>query len=1187
MSEPEQLEQAEQIEYNEAAAPGPARQRPWTFDAEGRAFRLASEAYRIKLGYLSDPLLAVHSSLIEALPHQITAVYDEMLTRQPLRFLLADDPGAGKTIMAGLLIRELIARGDARRCLICAPGNLTEQWQDELKSKFQLDFPILSRAMIEAARANPFAENDRLIMRLDHVSRNEAIKSDLAQSDWDLVVCDEAHKMSATYYGNELRKTKRYQLGELLSQLTRHLLLMTATPHNGKDDDFDQFMKLLDADRFEGPNLEGARRSDVADLMRRMVKERLLTFDGRPLFPERRATTVNYDLSAEEMALYENVTEYVREEFNRIDDMEQGGKKNAIGFALTILQRRLASSPAAIYRSLRRRREKLETRLQEEQAHPSSPARAPELRSDANLINLFNLNAELNAALNAELNAELNEYLNEDLDEKLVEAPAREIAAIETELIDHATAAQTLSQLAAEIDSLRALERQAQRVLSLGQDSKWLQLLGLLQDSPAMQKADSAARKLVIFTEHRDTLDYLRDKLNTAIGRSGAVVSIHGGISRAQRRQVEADFRQDPDVWILVATDAAGEGINLQSAHLMVNYDLPWNPNRLEQRFGRIHRIGQKEVCHLWNLVAGQTREGAVYQRLLEKLARERDTLNGQVFDVLGELFRQKPLRQLMIEAVRFGDSQATRDKVATAIDQSTDLRRVREILRDDLLVSGLMDSGKVAGIRADMERAHARRLQPYFIKAFFTEAFQALGGALHEREKGRYAINNVPVSLRQHAQQQRLGAIGRKYPRVCFHKALIYQDKKPKADFICPGNALLDATISLTLQRQRDTLARGATLVDPKDPGAQPRVLFYLETGLESGLETGLESEPDSVDESTNESSNQSASATAAPATATSSAIIARELRFLEIDSAGKIHEAGRAPYLDYRPIAAHEKARIAPALAQDWLHGPSLQKRARDYARQQLSPRLLQRVRAQRNKRLDKVEAAVQARLTRAISYWDSRAIQLRAQEEARKAPQRQNKRRMTSRQARRRADELAKRLRQRLAQIKQERRIRARPPLLKGAALIIPIGMLNGMLPGDAPAARTAHDSRKSEKLAMDAVLATERALGNRPIDVSSRRGLGYDIESRAAADGALRFIEVKGRRKGARDITMTKNELFSAFNSREQFILALVEIEDEQAGAIRYVKGFAFQEPADYEVAVKVDIKPLLAASAPPS
>ena len=598
------------------ARPKSAAESRWRFDADGRLLKLVSEAYRIQLGYLFDPRLAVHTSNIEPLPHQITAVYEEMLTRQPLRYLLADDPGAGKTIMAGLLIRELIARGDVRRCLICAPGNLTEQWQDELRHKLHLDFRLLTRDMIEAADSdNPFAENDRLIARLDQLSRNDDIQLRLAQTDWDLIVCDEAHKMSATYFGKNLELTRRYKLGKLLGKISRHLLLMTATPHNGKDDDFDLFMRLLDPDRFAGRAPEGAHRRDAADLMRRMTKERLLTFDGEPLFPERRATSVNYDLSPEELELYDSVSSYVRSEFNRIERMAHGGRKSAIGFALTILQRRLASSPAAIYRSLRRRREKLEARLKAVEAG-SPPHDSP------------------SAALPFDIS------FDDDLDD----APQSELETIETELADHASAAKTAAQLGDEIVILRDLERQARRVLQSGKDSKWRQLLSLLQDTPEMRHADGAPRKLVIFTEHRDTLDYLTERLATAIGRPEAVVTIHGGTSRERRRRIEADFRHDSDRQILVATDAAGEGINLQSAHLMVNYDLPWNPNRLEQRFGRIHRIGQKEVCHLWNLVAGQTREGAVYHRLLQKLERERQTLNGQVFDVLGELFRGEPL---------------------------------------------------------------------------------------------------------------------------------------------------------------------------------------------------------------------------------------------------------------------------------------------------------------------------------------------------------------------------------------------------------------------------------------------------------------------------------------------------------------------------------------------------------------
>src|SRR5690625_4553203 len=292
--------------------------RPWSFDGNGHDFRLVSEANRIRLAHLFDPVLAVHTSLVDPLPHQITAVYEEMLPRQPLRFLLADDPGAGKTIMAGLLMKELIVRGDLKRCLVVCPGSLAEQWQDELYRRFHLPFEILTNDKMESARTgNWFLENNFVIARLDHLSRNEALQDKLRSPDarWDLVVVDEAHKLSASFFGGEVRYTKRYRLGQLLSSLTRHFLLMTATPHNGKEEDFQLFMALLDGDRFEGRFRDGAHVVDVSDLMRRMVKEKLLTFDGKPLFPERIAHTVPYKLSDAEARLYKEVTDYVREEF--------------------------------------------------------------------------------------------------------------------------------------------------------------------------------------------------------------------------------------------------------------------------------------------------------------------------------------------------------------------------------------------------------------------------------------------------------------------------------------------------------------------------------------------------------------------------------------------------------------------------------------------------------------------------------------------------------------------------------------------------------------------------------------------------------------------------------------------------------------------------------------------------------
>ncbi|MDP2643503.1 MAG: helicase-related protein [Desulfobacterales bacterium] len=594
--------------------------RPWSFDGDGALFRLVSEALRVRLAHLFDPVLAVHTSLVDPLPHQITAVYEAMLPRQPLRFLLADDPGAGKTIMAGLLIKELIARGDLQRCLIVCPGSLAEQWQDELYHRFHLPFEILTNDKLEASRSgNWFLETNLVIARLDKLSRNEAVQQKLKAPDcrWDIVVCDEAHKMSATIFGAETKYTKRYRLGQLLSTLMRHFLLLTATPHNGKEADFQLFMALLDGDRFEGRFRDGVHLTDVSDLMRRMVKESLLKFDGTPLFPERIAYTVPYRLSEVEARLYKVVTNYVREEFNRAEALENEKRAGNVGFALTVLRRRLASSPEAIYQSLRRRRERLESRLRELELLQ----RGSQAASD--LLPAFQ---ELDV---------------EDM-EDLEDAPDEEVQATEDEILDRATAARSIVELKAEIETLKGLESLALEVRRSGADTKWQELASLLNelfttaaiagrvaepDAPYGNREiprprASIHQKLVLFTEHRDTLSYLESRITTLLGRKEAVVMIHGSMGREDRRKAQESFRHDPTVQILLATDAAGEGINLQRAHLMVNYDLPWNPNRLEQRFGRIHRIGQTEVCHLWNLVAEETREGDVYRRLLEQKAQ-------------------------------------------------------------------------------------------------------------------------------------------------------------------------------------------------------------------------------------------------------------------------------------------------------------------------------------------------------------------------------------------------------------------------------------------------------------------------------------------------------------------------------------------------------------------------------------
>ena len=1096
--------------------------RALSFDADGGLLRLASEAYRIRLAHLFDPYLAVSASQIEALPHQITAVYGEMLPRQPLRFLLADDPGAGKTIMAGLLIKELLIRGDLDRCLIVAPGSLVEQWQDELSEKFGLRFDALTRDQIEASvTGNPFAECRRLIVRLDMAARSDELKAKLvAAPEWDLVICDEAHRMSASYFGGEVKETQRHKLGKLLGTRTRNLLLMSATPHNGKEADFQLFMGLLDADRFEGRFREGVHKADVSDMMRRLTKEELYRFDGTPLFPERRAYTASYELSPLEADLYQAVTTYVREEMNRADRNADGARRNNVGFALQILQRRLASSPAAIHRSLERRRKRLEDRLREERIGRDTAA------------------AKLTPG------PALPAFDPDELDE----APGAEAEALEEKIVDSATAAQTLMELDAEITILKDLEARALWLKLSGQDAKWRELESILDEPIMLDAASGLRRKILIFTEPKDTLDYLADKIRGRVGDAQSVVVIHGGIAREARRAAIAAFNSDPLVRVMIANDAAGEGVNLQrGAHLMVNYDLPWNPNRLEQRFGRIHRIGQTEICHLWNLCATNTREGEVYRRLLDKLEEARKALGGKVYDVLGELFEGQALRDLLVDAIRYGEQPDKRAELFRKVDGAVDVAAIERLVAERKLTSEGMDPNAVAAIREEMERAQARRLQPHFIGAFLREAFSTLGGRILERERGRFEITRVPSILKE---RDRL--IGRgdpvldRYARVTFDKALI--PGQPQAELLAPGHPLLDATVDVVLERFQPLLGQGAVLVDDADLGTAPRLLLYLEHAIRDGR-TAKPGEP---------------------------RVVSQRLQFIHLGEDGSAADGGSAPYLDYRPITEDERALIDDAVAAPWL-GAGVEQRALGFAIANLVPAHLDEVKRRRFAEIDKVEREVRARLTREINYWDARAARLREEERAGK------EQRINATNAEATAQRLVERLHTRQAELDRERQISALPPVLRGAALVIPRGLLDARAAPQASPKATGFSEEPAaraevERSAMEAVMATERERGFDPRDVSAEKK-GWDIESRTPS-GHLRFVEVKGRHAEARDVILTKNEILASLNAPEAFFLAIVRVEAGFAHAPVYVQRFFQRELGFAETAVVFNLDDLL-------
>ncbi|WP_341903620.1 helicase-related protein [Sandarakinorhabdus limnophila] len=1098
------------------------RGHAWSFGADGALLRLVTEANRIKLAHFFDPYLAIHTSLVEPLPHQISAVYGEMLTRQPLRFLLADDPGAGKTIMAGLLIKELIARSDLERCLIVAPGSLVEQWQDELGQKFGLEFDILTRDMIETSRSgNAFNDHPRLIARLDVLSRNEDLQQKLSSStEWDLVICDEAHRMSASYFGGDVKYTKRYQLGQLLGQASRHLLLMSATPHNGKEEDFQLFMALLDGDRFEGRFRDGVHYADTADMMRRLTKEELLRFDGRPLFPERRAYTVKYELSPMEAELYSAVTEYVRTEMNRVQRFAEGDgkKRNNVGFALQILQRRLASSPAAIYQSLKRRRERLENQLAEARLARRGG------RTDFSVVNVREDDLR-----------DIEEYGQEEVDE------------IEDLISTGATTAETIEQLEIEVQTLKGLESMALNVLGSGQDTKWTQLNRILDDD-LMVDADGNRRKLIIFTEPKDTLHYLVDKVRARLGKPDAVDVIHGGVTREERRKIVERFMQDRDMLVLIANDAAGEGVNLQRGHLMVNYDLPWNPNKIEQRFGRIHRIGQTEVCHLWNLVAADTREGEVYGRLLEKLEAARVALGGRVYDVLGELFEGTALKDLLFEAIQYGEQEDVKARLFQVVDGAVDQAHLLRLLERRALTNDTMPQTKVHELRLEMERAEAQRLQPHHVQSFFVEAFQHLGGQIKRREEGRWEILHVPVVLRERDRQIGSGApIQKKYERICFEKSRINQ--QPVAAFLYPGHPLMEAVISVIREQYDHLMKRGAVLVDDTDPGEGIEALFLLEHSVQDSRLTS----------------------TGKPH------IISEKLQFAAIDRDGNATDAGIAPHLNLRPATPAEIALVDDLLHEDWLRN-DLEKTAVRFATVELAQSHVAEVKARRVPEIDKVEQEVRARLKKEVNYWDARAFELKEEERAGK------KTRLNWQNAQRRAEDLAERLKRRMAILEQERFISSQPPRVRGGMIVIPRGLLQARQPeGDAAGGGFSEDPvarRLIEIAAMTAVIEAELALGNSPKDVSAQK-VGYDIASYDPKTDHLRFIEVKGRIDGADSVMITRQEVITSLHEPDKFILAIVQVEAGFAREPRYVRGaLDTREPPFEQNAIQFNIKRLL-------
>ncbi|WP_420619555.1 helicase-related protein [Candidatus Poriferisocius sp.] len=1113
-------------------------QQRWSFDADGAAFRLASEARRMKSAHLADPYAAVDTSNIEPYPHQIDAVYNRFLEQRPLKFLLADDPGAGKTIMSGLLIRELMLRGDVARCLIVAPGSLVEQWQDEMWDKFGLSFELMSRSAVEASRTgNPFLEKNLLVARVDQLSRAEDLIEKLKLADWDLVIVDEAHKMSAHLYGDELRKTKRFELGEVLRDQTRHFLLLSATPHNGKNEDFLAFMTLIDPERFAG-RLRDDQMPETDDVMRRLVKENLCTFEGRRLFPERTAESVNFELSEPEAELYEAVTDYVRNGMDRANRMqEEGDRRRGIifGFALAALQRRLASSPAAIYHSLRRRRDRLtnqaaELRRLSAGGKPVSVADLPRGVRFADLVDF-----------------DFDNFDDVELEE------------LEDHVIDATTASSTAEELEAEVVELEELVKLAEAVRSSGEDTKWIQLRGLLRSDQFRAgngegsdegSAPSGPRKLIVFSEHKDTLDYVADRIAAELGNPEAVAVIHGGIKRHDRRAIQDRFRVDPAVRVLVATDAAGEGVNLQVANMMVNYDLPWNPNRIEQRFGRIHRIGQQRPCRMWNLIAHETREGVVFTRLFEKIEQQRGVYGDQVYDVLGDSHINTSLQELLLKAITADDDPAHLEYMNEVIESDYGHHLV-DVLKQRALVGDLADPAANDKIREDMERARARKLQPWFVHAFFSEALRRYGGRIVGREQGRFEITRIPAAIRSLADAA-LGPVHDRYERVTFDKACIQIDGGDRAELISPGTPLLTAVINKVLADHERTLSRGATLVDPEDRSTNPRLLVYLDHSVTDGREVHGHRQ-----------------------------VVSRRFQYVEIDHQGNAKSAGNEPYIGYAPLGEEDRALLDGHLDLDWADHTA-EETAKSWAIEHLSQPHFEEINRVTEARVDKVRAAVRERLEAEVRYWDLRAEELKAQELAGQKP------RLNSGRARARAEDLAARLVRRRLDLDQESDLHNSPPTVVGAAIIVPQGLIDH-LRGMPPDPKDTADKMETDRRAVAAVLEAERTLGRIP-EAQSHSNPGYDVLSVDPDTGTHYFIEVKGHLPRTTEIHISAQQISKAKSLPDRWRLAIVSVPDdptELPTAHYLIDPFTDYTPHFAQTGLALNVADLLAVSGSPS
>jgi superfamily II DNA or RNA helicase len=1002
----------------------------------GECFFLVIEGRRIRLAHQFDPLYAVNVSQIDPLPHQIDAVYFQILKQPRIRFLLADDPGAGKTIMAGLLLKELKQRGLVNRVLIVIPGHLKDQWVREMKEKFGEIFKVIDRAVMEASWGrNVWLEENQAITSMDFAKQEDVMLS-LAEATWDLVIVDEAHKLAAYEYGSgKITKTQRYKLGELLSKNSNFLLFLTATPHRGDPSNFRLFLELLEPGFFATNEIlmESIRNRENPLFLRRL-KEDLKTFDGTPIFPPRKVKTVKYRLSDDEKRLYNAVTEYVEKYYNKALQIQEEKRRRNIAFALLILQRRLASSVRAVRKSLERRKSRLEELLKR-----------------------------------GELIQEVG-YVSEEVLEDL---PEMERWEKEEELLGKLTSSTTLEELKEEIDKLEELIRLARDVEKKEIETKLNELRNVMD----VEKLRERREKLLIFTESKDTLDYLVEKIREW---GFAVTYIHGGMNLDKRIQAEHEFREKAQ--IMVSTEAGGEGINLQFCWLMVNYDIPWNPNRLEQRMGRIHRYGQQYEVHIYNLVAVDTKEGRILEKLLTKLEIIGQQL-GKVFDVIGDVISAylpsgKTLQDLIIEAIT---NKRSLEEILQEFERVPDeeaIKRAKEAALEGL-ATRYIDFSRILG---EMRVAKENRLVPEYIEKFFLKAAEKLGMKVELRKDGFWKVASIPYEIRNlpYDFKIRYGVVFKEYGKFSFDKEKAF---KGQAEFIAPGHPLLEAVVEKIFEKYSVEVERGATFIDPS--GMMNGFVWFLEGQINDG--------------------------------------------------SGQI--AGRRIFGLYQDIQTNNIKQVSPSILWDLkpanptsLEIVNLPVPNDDaiiaFTVENVLTKYLDEIKRQREhdaeiKRkygLRSLQELILRSEEKLIEYETKRAKGIEIPEAVMQVERRKKE------DFERKKSELEKR-------IIAETNLLLLPPKILGVVRVIPQPRVEDEL----------REDLEIEKIGMQIAMSFEFSQGRNPEDVSLQN-LGFDIRSRAS-DGSYRYIEVKARAREGK-IALTPNEWLMANRLKDEYWLYVV-------------------------------------------